>query len=324
MMNITKLNFLVTKSIRLDKFLSNQSQDFSRVQIQKAIKEGLVSVNGIQIYKCNFLLSVNNQVNLELRSQLHNNSRNTSYSDTDLPFTIIFEDEDLLVINKNAGLIVHPGAGHHSNTLVDILLSKYKLSNVTGFYPGIVHRLDKDTSGLMIIAKHDIAHHKLAAQIAAKQVQRKYVALVFGVLTPNHGKIIYNIGKSSKNKTKMIVMKHGGKSAITHYQTLKVFGYNALSLVELTLETGRTHQIRVHMSYRKNHIIGDKLYLEGYNYPMKGIAHENKILIRNFPRQALHSISLSFLHPIKNITLNLESSLPNDIKDLIISLDTSS
>ena len=320
-MNVTTLSFLATENIRLDKFLSNQLQNFSRVQIQKTIKDGFVFVNGVKILKCNFLLSVGDYTKFILYQQPKGSSLTIGNSGTNSPFTIVFEDEDLLIINKSPGFVVHPGAGHHSSTLVDILLSKYKLSNVSGFYPGIVHRLDKDTSGLMIIAKNNIVHYKLVKQIAAKQVKREYLALVFGILIPTHGKIMYNIGKNSKDKTKMIVMKSKGKSAITHYKTLKIFGDNALSLLEVNLETGRTHQIRVHLSYKKNHIIGDKLYIGNFNHSMKGIAAENKKLIQNFPRQALHSKSLNFLHPIKNTVLNFTSNLPNDINDLIKFLD---
>ncbi|AEI89419.1 MAG: Pseudouridine synthase RluA, 23S rRNA- or tRNA-specific [Candidatus Midichloria mitochondrii] len=313
-MNNIKLIFHSNERIRIDKFLSIQLADISRVKIQQLIKMGLISVNGLKIYTCDYSLRAGDQIefiqNIEPKD-------NTKIKSKGLPFTIIFEDEDLLVIDKNPGLVVHPGAGNQAGTLVDILLFEYKLSNVKGFYPGVVHRLDKDTSGLMIIAKSNEAHFKLAAQIANKQVKRSYTALVFGALNPLSGKIETNIGRSTSDKTKMMVTKSGGKLAITHYNTLNIFADNALSLVHIELETGRTHQIRAHMSYKKNHIVGDKQYIAGHNHALKGINSKIKELIKNFPRQSLHSKSLKFLHPITNSEMYFECALPPDMAELI-------
>ncbi|MDJ1407345.1 MAG: RluA family pseudouridine synthase [Candidatus Midichloria sp.] len=282
--------------------------------MQQLIKIGLISVNGSKIYTCDYSLRAVDQIEFIQNIEPKYNTRIKSEG---LPFTIIFEDEDLLVIDKDPGLVVHPGAGNQDCTLVDILLSEYKLSNVEGFYPGVVHRLDKDTSGLMIIVKSNEAHFKLAAQIANKQVKRSYTALVFGALNPLSGRIETNIGRSTPDRTKMMVMKSGGKLAITHYSTLNIFADNALSLVHIELETGRTHQIRVHMSYKKNPIVGDRQYIAGHNHAMKGIDSKIKELIKNFPRQALHSKSLKFLHPITNSRMSFECALPPDMAKLI-------
>ncbi len=235
-----------------------------------------------------------------------------------IPLNIVYEDKYLLVINKQAGLTVHPGAGNHGDTMVNALLSHCagKLSGIGGVErPGIVHRLDKDTSGLMVVAKDDNTHHSLAKQIELRELKRVYLAVVWGVLSPPNGKIEANIGRSKTNRKKMAVFRTSGKKALTHYKTLENFG-GLFSLVECRLETGRTHQIRVHMAHKGNSLVGDQSY--GNN--KRKIPGQIADLIREFPRQALHSAKIAFTHPKTGKSMEFTAELPADIKELIRNL----
>jgi 23S rRNA pseudouridine1911/1915/1917 synthase len=193
------------------------------------------------------------------------------------------------------------------------------LSEVDGFYPGIVHRLDKDTTGLMVIAKNNHAHYSLAQQLQNRTMSRIYNALVFGIPNLDSGTIKTNIKRCSKNKIKMAVSRNSdeGKEAITHYKIIERFQEINLSLLELRLETGRTHQIRVHLSHNKNPIIGDKLYINSYHHNFNKINDDLSLKIKHFPRQALHAKSLYFIHPTNQKQLHFESELAPDIKDII-------
>jgi 23S rRNA pseudouridine1911/1915/1917 synthase len=236
----------------------------------------------------------------------------------------VYEDNHLLVINKPSGLTVHPGAGNLDKTLVNGLLARYgdTLSDIGGaFRPGIIHRLDKDTTGLMIVARTNKAHELLAQQIANREIERKYMALVYGEPFPLSGKIDKNIGRSKSNRLKMGVMKLGGRAAVTYYKTIKVYGDKALSMLECKLETGRTHQIRVHLDSQKNSVVGDKVYYSARNHPLRGLSAEAIEKIRGLGRQALHSHSIKFFHPILKTELCFNKELPDDISSVLSCID---
>ena len=232
---------------------------------------------------------------------------------------ILYEDKDLIVVDKPSGLTVHPGAGQKNRTLVNFLVKKYgkNLSNLSGIdRPGIVHRLDKDTSGLLIIAKNNKIHKLLQEKFKKREINRLYLAVIWGLLKKNSGSFTMNIGRNPKNRKKFSIFKIGGKSAITKYKVKKNFS-NVASLIECKLLTGRTHQIRVHLSSSGNSIIGDKKYGKNKSKLLKNV---DKSLINQkitFKRQALHAYFLSFIHPIKKNKIELNSKLPNDINALI-------
>jgi 23S rRNA pseudouridine1911/1915/1917 synthase len=234
----------------------------------------------------------------------------------DIPLKIVFEDEHLIVVDKPAGLVVHPAAGHADGTLVNALLHhcRGKLSGIGGVQrPGIVHRIDRDTSGLLVVAKSDQAHEGLARLFAKHDIERRYLAVAVGHPTPSAGTIATQIGRSTTNRKKMAVLPEGkGKQAITHYRTLKQ--YKEASLIECRLETGRTHQVRVHMAHIGHPLIGDSVYnnrRKAFNFgPNQSY----------FDRQALHAVSLGFIHPVTGEKLGFESCLPDDIQLLLTSL----
>jgi 23S rRNA pseudouridine1911/1915/1917 synthase len=239
-----------------------------------------------------------------------------------IDFEIIFEDEDLMVINKPAGLTVHPGAGNNEDTLVNALLFSHqnRLSTINGdFRPGIIHRLDKDTSGLMLVAKNDLAHQILSNQIKERTVKRCYLAFIYGKIEPGFGKISKNIARSRVNRLKMAIAKNSGRIATTNYSTKEVFLNGLASAVECRLETGRTHQIRVHLSSLGHSIIGDSLY-GSHKRSLPDLSEETQKFIKNFPRQALHSYKISFTHPKSSKEMNFEIDLSEDLKKLKKSL----
>ncbi|MBT4109955.1 MAG: RluA family pseudouridine synthase, partial [Pelagibacterales bacterium] len=234
-----------------------------------------------------------------------------------IPLDILYEDDFLLVINKQAGLVVHPAPGNYEGTLVNALLyhCKGSLSGIGGVKrPGIVHRLDKDTSGIMLVAKNDEAHRYLSKGISIKQIERKYKAIVWGEPKQKVGIINANIARHVHDRKKMSVVKNTGRVAITEYKVLKSYGF--ASLIECNLQTGRTHQIRVHLSNIGFPVIGDQLYAKG-----KTVSSKMPDILKLFPRQALHSYSLSFVHPFTKKQLTFESVLPNDIKRLKESIE---
>lgn len=234
--------------------------------------------------------------------------------DKEVLFEILFEDDDLLVINKPAGVIVHPGAGNRDRTLVNGLAYHCgkNLSTINSeIRPGIVHRIDKDTSGILVVAKNDFAHMQLAKQFEIHSIKRKYVCFLYSVLRPLNGKIETLISRSQNNRLKMSVSQSKGKKAVTIYRTVKNFS-NYASKVECELLTGRTHQIRVHMSSLGNSLIGDRTYkVKNYSLP-KEFAKE----INEFPRQALHAYFLEFVHPRTEKIMRFECEMPDDMKNL--------
>jgi len=240
----------------------------------------------------------------------------------DIPLDIVFEDEHLIVINKPAGLVVHPAAGNPDRTLVNALIAHCgeSLSGIGGVKrPGIVHRIDKDTSGLMVVAKTDEAHAGLSAAFANHTIERAYQAVVRGVPNPPSGEIEGAIGRDPRNRKKMAVVIKGGKPALTRYKTLRRFGV-AAALVECRLTTGRTHQIRVHMTHIGHPLVGDPLYGRTRMRRLTGLGEQAKGALATFPRQALHARLIGFNHPVTGRHLKFESELPSDIQDLVDTL----
>jgi 23S rRNA pseudouridine1911/1915/1917 synthase len=243
----------------------------------------------------------------------------------EIPLDILFEDSELIVIDKPAGLVVHPAPGNPDLTLVNALIAHCgdSLSGIGGVRrPGIVHRLDKDTSGVMVAAKTDRAHHALSRQFEKRTAERAYLAVAWGMPTPSHGRIEGNIGRDPRNRKKMAVVPDGkGKPAATSYRIAKRFGVWA-SLVECRLETGRTHQVRVHMTHIGHPLLGDTLYGRATKARIKGLPDDIVAAMRSFPRQALHARLLTFKHPESREILSFETELPSDLKNLCDILET--
>lgn len=245
-----------------------------------------------------------------------------------IPLDIVYEDDDLLVINKPVGMVVHPAVGNHTGTLVNALLYHCgdTLSGINGVKrPGIVHRLDKDTSGLMMVAKNDFAHHALSEQLQDRSLSRVYLALVLGVPFPHKGRVETMIGRHQSNRLKMAVHSNAGRDAATNYSVAEIFR-DALSLIECRLETGRTHQIRVHMEHIGVPLIGDALYgaqTTKLTSKLKKADYEDEVIAKvlAFPHQALHAVEISFIHPRTEEEMHFESDLPDDMAELIALLD---
>ena len=318
---ITFLAKDLEKKIRLDKFLTENLKNLSRSQIKKIIVSKNIKINKKQIIASSEKIKENDLIEVNM-PEIKTNYIKPKKINLD----IIYEDEDIIVINKNSGLIVHPGAGNKDETLVNGLLYLYKnnLSNLNGeFRPGIVHRIDKDTSGIIVVAKNNHAHALLSEQFSKHTISRKYVALVWGVIRPLNGKISTLISRSKKNRQLMSVSDRLGKKAVTNYKTIKTFSSKEIpkiSLVECILETGRTHQIRVHLEYKGNPLIGDKKYGKKKT-KFKKINKKFNEILSSFSRQALHAKSLGFIHPTKKKFVNFDSRLPNDFKKMLDFLD---
>ena len=252
-------------------------------------------------------------------------SKETLIKPNKIPLDILYDDNDIIVINKSPGVVIHPGAGNYEKTIVNGLLYRYKnnLSSIGGkLRPGIVHRIDKDTSGVIVVAKNDFAHINLSEQFSNHTIKRTYEALVWGSLKPQKGRISERISRSVKNRQLMAVRKEKGKIAITNYKTLKIFqnlNLPKISLIECQLETGRTHQIRVHMNFKGNPILGDKSYGKSKK-KFKKIDSGIEKKINNFNRQALHAKSLGFVHPRTKKEIFFEARRPKDFDTLIKSL----
>ena len=246
---------------RIDRFLQSHLDKISRTKIQNLIREGFVKLNNNQITEAAKKIKTNDTIEIKFPP-----TKETHIKPQKISLNILYEDDDIIIINKPAGLVVHPGAGNYDYTLVNGLLFHYhtKLSSIGGkLRPGIVHRIDKDTSGVIVVAKNDIAHNNLSKQFSDHTIKRTYEALIWGSLKPKNGKINEKISRSIKNRQLMSVRKNIGKIAITNYKTLEVFqniNIPKISLIECKLETGRTHQIRVHMNFKGNPILGDKSY----------------------------------------------------------------
>ena len=308
---------------RLDKILSDYCANVSRSRIRTLIEEGHALLNGVKCLSPSKKLAMGNVVELSVPppEEAWPEAQN-------IPLSIIYEDEDLLVINKPAGLVVHPGAGNAAGTLVNALLHHCaeSLSGINGVMrPGIVHRLDKETSGLMVVAKSDRAHSGLAAQLEDRTLTRIYKAIVLKVPFPKKGTVDQTISRDTSNRLKMAAGKKSGKAAKTHYKVERGFG-EACALIECKLESGRTHQIRVHMAFVGHPLIGDPLYgpqKNAVNSALKKAGYEADEIakILEFPRQALHAGLMSFIHPVTEEEMTFESPLPQDMANLLKILD---
>lgn len=309
---------------RIDKFLQFHLKEISRTKLQKLLKDGFVKINNKIINESSKKIRAKDKIEISFPPP-----KETHIKPNKIPLDILFEDDDVIVINKSPGVVVHPGTGNYKNTLVNGLLfhCKNNLSEVGGkLRPGIVHRIDKDTSGVIVVAKNDHAHINLSKQFSEHSVRRTYEAVIWGSLRPLNGKINENIARSIKNRQLMAVTKSKGKKAITNYKTLKVFknlNLPKISLVECKLETGRTHQIRVHMNFKGNPIVGDKSYGKS-KIKFKKIDKDVEKNIKNFGRQALHAKSLGFLHPKTKKEFFFEAIRPKDFEILIKSLEKAS
>ena len=307
---------------RLDIFLHKNLKPYSRSFIKKIINDNGVKINekyeNAQSYKVKpkdliQISFVEKEINLIPKK---------------IKLDIIYEDEDLIVINKQMGVSVHPGAGDFKNTIANGLAFRFKeLSNLNGkLRPGIVHRLDKDTTGLLLVAKNNNTHAQLAEQFEKHSIIRTYWALVWGNPRPLNSRIETLIVRSDRNRQMMMVSENKGKKAITNYKTLEVFNNQnipRISLIECQLETGRTHQIRVHMKYKKNSIVGDQIY--GKKLPkFKNIDKNLDKILKGINRQMLHAKSISFFHPIRKENLSFDTKLPKDMNNLINMLKTKS
>ena len=297
---------------RLDKTCSLLC-DLSRTKIQELIGQSHVLVNDKTILLANFKLKEQDKIEISIPPEDYSH-----ITAKEVEFEIVYEDNHLMVINKPAGLVVHPGNGNHDNTLINGLIAycQNQLSTIGGVTrPGIVHRLDKDTSGLMLVAKSDFIHLELAKQISQRLVERIYLAIIWGLPLKTSDTIETFIGRSQIDRLRMQVTRCG-KIATTHYRVIRPLAEKAACLIECKLSTGRTHQIRVHMSHIGHSIIGDQTY--GHNSRKIGqIDHKYRASVAKIQRQALHSHKLSFTHPYSKEIMTFESEMPQDLQELL-------
>jgi len=304
--------------LRIDKFLSDRIENSSRTRIQNAANAGNILVNNNTV-KPNYKVKPGDIVQVVLPTP----PREVELTAEDIPLNIVYEDNDVLVVNKEAGMVVHPAYGNYTGTLVHALMWHFKdlpLFSTGESRPGLVHRIDKNTSGILVIAKNEFALNRLSKQFFDRTTDRRYHALVWGVPDPLEGTITGNVGRSIKDRKVMQVFKdeNEGKNAITHYKVIEDLGY--ISLVECKLETGRTHQIRVHFSHIRHPLFNDTEY--GGDQILKGTTFTKyqqfiKNCFKILPRQALHAKSLSFNHPVTGQRLSFDSELPDDMVQVI-------
>ncbi len=306
------------KQLRLDKYLTPLMRNASRNRVQDAADSGRIIVNG-KPQKSSYKVKPLDDISILMDYPKYDNEIIAE----DIPLNIIYEDDDILIVNKEAGMVVHPGHGNYSGTLVNALthhLQGLSLIEDSDMRAGLVHRIDKNTSGLLLIAKNEYAHAFLAKQFFNHTTHRRYIALVWGNFEEEEGTIIGNIGRSERDRLRMHVFEDGsqGKHAVTHYKVLQRFGY--VTLVECRLETGRTHQIRIHMAWKGHHLFGDERY--GGDRVLRGTTFTKyKQFVENcfslMPRQALHAKSLGFIHPRTKEEMVFESELPADFTAVI-------
>lgn len=296
----------INEKIRLDAYISKEIEDLSRSMIQKLLEEDKINVNG-KIEKPSYKVQEGDIIEVSIEKP-----KEVKIEAQDIPLDIIYEDNDILVVNKQKGLVVHPANGNPDGTLVNAIMAHCKdsLSGIGGeLRPGIVHRLDKDTSGLLIIAKNDKAHIQVSEQIKNREVKKTYIALVRGTIAEDEATINMPIGRSTKDRKKMAVTKNG-KEAVTHFKVLNRYTTNKgnYTLLEIKIDTGRTHQIRVHMAEIGHPVIGDSVYSNGKNeFGVEG--------------QCLHAKRLEFVHPITGKEMKLEAPLPKYFQNIIVQLE---
>ena len=300
-------NYIVNEeenSKRLDVYIASKDEETTRSSAQRQIEQGNVVVNGKKITKVSYKVSEGDKIEIEEQEPVE-----SELKAQDIPIDIIYEDKDIIVVNKPKGMVVHPANGNPDGTLVNAIMAicKDSLSGIGGeIRPGIVHRLDKDTSGLLIVAKNDMAHVNMSEQIKRHEVKKTYIALVRGIVKENEATIDMPIGRSNSDRKKMAVNKNG-KNAVTHIKVLK--RYDKYTLLEINIETGRTHQIRVHLAHIGYPVIGDYIYSNGKNeFGIVG--------------QCLHAKSLEFKHPITGKDMKLEAPLPEYFEKVLQELDT--
>ncbi|MBI1937296.1 MAG: RluA family pseudouridine synthase [Ignavibacteriales bacterium] len=307
------------KKERIDIFLANSVENATRSRIQKLIKANCVTVNG-KIVKANYLVCPGDKIDVTIPTQ----PRPEKNEPEDIPLDIVYEDDYLLVVNKPAGMVAHPSFGNYTGTLVNALL--YYTKKLSGLNepgrPGIVHRIDKDTSGLLLIAKDEATHALLAKQFSSHTIEREYWAVCWGIFKDRKGEVIGNVARSTKDRKVFAVSKTEGKYAHTFYEVIKEFEF--ASLIKLRLKTGRTHQIRVHMAHIKHPIFGDPVYggrkiMYGSDLAKMKSRVEN--LLQIMQRQALHAKTLGFIHPHTKEKISLDSEPPEDFQLLLKKLE---
>lgn len=293
----------MSEKTRIDAYISGKIEDFTRSKVQRLIEENKITVNG-KFVKASYKVQEGDLIEI-----IEDEPIETNIKAQDIPLDVIYEDKDIIIINKAKGMVVHPANGNYEGTLVNAVMAKCKdsLSGIGGeIRPGIVHRLDKDTSGAIIVAKNDEAHVKLSEQIKNHEVKKTYIALVRGIIKENQATIKMPIARSKQDRKKMAVDAKG-KEAVTHFEVLDRFE-NKYTLLKINIETGRTHQIRVHLSHIGYPIVGDEVYSNGKNeFGIKG--------------QCLHAWKLDFIHPITGKEMHIEAKLPQYFEDLIKELN---
>ncbi len=304
--------------LRIDKFLACRLESTSRTRIQNAANAGNILVNNKTV-RPSYKVKPGDVVQVVLP----NPPREIELIPQDIPVNIVYEDDDVIVVNKAAGMVVHPAYGNYTGTLVNALMWHFRnlpLFSSGELRPGLVHRIDKNTSGILVIAKNELSLNRLSKQFYDRTTSRKYIAMVWGVPDPREGTITGNVGRSIRDRKVMQVFPDGsmGKTAVTHYRVIEDLGY--VSLVECRLETGRTHQIRVHFSYIRHPLFNDEEY--GGDRILKGTIFTSyqqfvKNCFKILPRQALHAKSLAFDHPVTGKRLSFDSDLPEDMKQVI-------
>jgi 23S rRNA pseudouridine1911/1915/1917 synthase len=297
---------------RLDAYLASQIQGWSRSRLQRLIDNEDVLVNGHAV-KSSYKVAENDEIEVELTPPAL-----TNFTPENIPLNIVFEDDDLIVINKPAGLVVHPAAGIQSGTLANALAYHFQQLSTRGgsIRPGIVHRLDKDTSGLLVAAKTEASHESLSDQFRAREVFKSYIALVYGVVKQQEGRIEQPIARDPRNRTRMAIVA-GGRGALSLYKVRR--SYNSFTLLDVEIKTGRTHQIRVHLAWLKHPVVGDELYAGGRDNNLQDVrlrAH-----IRKLNRQFLHAEHLRFSHPRTGEPMRFVAPLPPDLLALLEQLE---
>ena len=297
---------------RLDAYLALRIEGWSRARLQRLIEDGDVLVNGRKV-RSSYKLKVNDEIEVELTTAI-----SASFFPEDIPIDIVYEDDDLIVVNKPAGLVVHPAAGNQSGTLANALAYHFEqLSSQGGaIRPGLVHRLDKDTSGLLVVAKKEDVHEKLADQFRERSVFKSYLALAHGVVEKSSGSIDQPIARDARNRTRMAVVR-GGRPALSLYRTRHQ--YHRFTLLDVEIKTGRTHQIRVHLAWLKHPLVGDEVYGGGRDNSVQN--PQLRAAIRKLGRQFLHAEQLGFRHPRSAELLRFTAPLPEDLAAFLIRVD---